>query len=274
MSSKDPRARDRIIGARLRAIRTKRAKISLERAAEMAGWATARLSRTERGLRRITTDEVATLLTAWQIPVAEREEVVADVQAEASSGWWDRPLPGVPAEMGALASYEADACELVDASITIVPGLLQTYETAIGVMTADNRPDRDMEASWLARLRRQQILGKLDYTAYIGYVALQTPYGGTAGLRGQLTHLLEAQDRGIRVRVVPPRQTHVLLTHSWLLMRFPQANPVVHIEVLGAAFYIHDHAVEPYVAAVDVLDRVALSQGDSRRLMSDLVKGM
>jgi hypothetical protein len=274
MSSKDPRARDRIIGAKLRAIRTKRAKISLERAAEMAGWAPARLSRTERGLRHITTDEVATLLTAWRIPVAEREEVVAEVQAEASAAWWDRPLPGVPAEVGALASYEADAHELVDASITIVPGLLQTYETAIGVMAADNRPDRDMETSWMARLRRQQILGKVDYTAYIGHVALQTPYGGTGALRGQLAHLLLAQDRGVRVRVVPLRQTHVLLTHSWLLMRFPNTNPVVHIEVLGAAFYIHDHAVEPYVGAVDVLDRVALSQGDTRKLIGDLMKGL
>src|SRR5690349_9503639 len=91
MGRNDPRARDRIIGAKLRAIRTKRVEISLEKAAELAGWAPARLSRTERGLRHITTDEVATLLTAWRIPTSEREEVVAEVQAGASSGWWDRP---------------------------------------------------------------------------------------------------------------------------------------------------------------------------------------
>ena len=69
MSRNDPRARDRIIGAKLRSIRTDRAEISLERAAEMAGWAPSRLSRTERGLRQVTTEEVATLLTAWRIPV-------------------------------------------------------------------------------------------------------------------------------------------------------------------------------------------------------------
>jgi hypothetical protein len=259
MSSKDPRARDRIIGAKLRAIRTKRAKISLER---------------ERGLRHITTDEVATLLTAWRIPVAEREEVVAEVQAGASSGWWDRPLPGVPAEMGALASYEADAYELVDASITIVPGLLQTYEMAIGIMRTDGVPEKDLEVRWMARLRRQQILGAVDYTAYIGEAALRTPYGGVDALRSQLEHLLRAQDRAMRVRIVPAGQTRVLLTHTWLLMRFAHTDPVVHIELTEAAFYIHDDGVVPYLAILERLDKVALSQGDSRRLMSDLLKGM
>ncbi|HEX6355875.1 helix-turn-helix transcriptional regulator [Actinophytocola sp.] len=273
MSRNAPRARDRIIGAKVRAIRTERAGISLERAAELAGWAPSKLSRTERGLRHITTDEVATLLTAWQIPVAEREEVVAEVQAGSSSGWWDRPLPGVPAEVGALVSYEADAHELVDVSVTIVPGLLQTYGTAIGAMWSDGVPRTDLETRWMARLRRQQILGTVDYTAYIGEAALHTPYGGADALRGQLEHLLLAQDRAIRVRIIPAHQPRVFLTHSWLLMRFPKTNPVVHVELTEAAFYVHDDGVAPYLAALERLDNVALSQGDSRRLMSGLLKG-
>jgi uncharacterized protein DUF5753/helix-turn-helix protein/2-keto-3-deoxy-galactonokinase len=274
MSRNDPRARDRIIGAKLRAIRTERAEISLERAAELAGWAPARLSRTERGLRNITTDEVATLLTAWQIPVAEREEVVAEIQAGSSSGWWDRPLPGVPAEVGALASYEADAHELMDVTVGIIPGLLQTYETAIGVMRADAVPETDLETRWMARMRRQQILGKVDYTAYISQAALEVAFGGTEALRGQLDHLLQAQNRGIRVRIIPARQTKVLLHHSWLFMRFPNTKPVVHVELDAAAFYIHDGGVAPYAASLDRLEGVALSQGDSRKLMSDLLKGL
>jgi Domain of unknown function (DUF5753)/Helix-turn-helix domain len=273
MSRNDPRARDRIIGAKLRAIRTERARISLERAAEMAGWASSRLSRTERGMRHIATDEVATLLTAWGIPTGEREEVLAEVQAGSSSGWWDRPLPGVPAEVGALASYEADAHELVDVSASLVPGLLQTYETTVGVMRADGVPERDIETRWMARLRRQQILGKVEYTAFIGETALRTPYGGTDAQREQWEHLLQAQDRGIRVRIVPEHQTRVLVTHAWLLMRFPNTNPVVHVGLLGAAFYVHDQAVAPYIAALERLDRIATSQSESRKLIGDLMKG-
>lgn len=274
MGKSDPRARDRIIGAKLRAIRTERVDISLERGAEMAGWAPSRLSRTERGLRHVTTDEVATLLTAWGIPTGEREEVLAEVQAGSSSGWWDRPLPGVPAEVGALASYEADANELTHVAISAVPGLLQTYETAISVLRANNVAEEDVETRWMARLRRQQILGKVDYTAFIDQTALQTPFGGTAAFRGQLEHLLGAQDRGIRIRVVPERQTKVLILHSWQLMNFPNTKPVVHIELSAASFYIHDKDVAPYTAALERLDRVALSQGDSRKLISELMKGL
>lgn len=240
----------------------------------MAGWSPSRLSRTERGLRHITTDEVAILLTAWRIPAGEREEVLAEVQAGSSSGWWDRPLPGVPPEMGALASYEADANELVDVSITAIPGLLHTYETAIGVFRADAVPAQDMETRWMARLRRQQILGAVDYTAYVGQIALQTAYGGKGALRGQLEYLLQAQDRGVRVRIVHARQTQVLLGHSWLLMRFPNTHPVVHVELAGAAFYVHDNAVVPYLATLERLDGIALSQGESRTLIGDLMKGL
>jgi transcriptional regulator with XRE-family HTH domain len=272
MSRNDPRARDRIIGAKLRAIRTERAEISLERAAELAGWAPARLSRTERGLRNITTDEVATLLTAWKIPVAEREEVVAEVQAGSSSGWWDRPLPGVPAEVGALASYEADAHELVQVAITVVPGLLQTYETAIGAMRADAVPDTDLETRWMARLRRQQILGKLDYTAFLAQGVLRTAFGGTEALRGQLKHLLQAQERGIRIRIIPLHQPQVLLHHAWQLMRFPNTKPVVHIELSLGSFYLHDRDVAPYLAALQRLDRAALTQGESRKIMGEMLK--
>ncbi|HEX6357330.1 helix-turn-helix transcriptional regulator [Actinophytocola sp.] len=274
MSRNDPRARDRIIGAKLRAIRTERAGIPLERAAAMAGWSASRLSRTERGLRHISTDEVATLLTAWQIPVAEREEVVAEVQAGTSSGWWDRPLPGVPAEVGALASYEADANELVDVSVRAVPGLLHTYETAIGVMRAIGVPPEDMETRWMARLRRQQILGKVDYTAYIDETALRASYGGVDALRGQLQHLLQAQDRAMRVRIIPTHQTQVLVLHSWLWMSFPNTKPVIHVELTAGAFYIHDDDVEPFNVVLDRLDRVALSQTDSRKLISGLMKGL
>jgi hypothetical protein len=274
MGKSDPRARDRIIGAKLRAIRMERAEISLERAAEMAGWSPSRLSRTERGLRHITTDEVATLLTAWRIPTGEREEVLAEVQAGSSSGWWDRPLPGVPSGVGALASYEADANELVDVSIRAVPGLLHTYETALAAMRATGVPDADVETRWMARLRRQQILGKVDYTAYIDEMALRTPYGGAGALRGQLEHLLRAQDRAMRVRIIPAHQTQVLILHSWLWMGFPNTKPVIHVELTMGAFYIHDEDVAPYTAVLERLDRVALSQSDSRKLIDGLMKGL
>lgn len=272
---REPLPRDRLIGARIRAIRTERCKISLEKGAALAQWSPARLSRTERGLRPVTLDEVATLLTAWQLPVDEREQVLAEMQTGSSSGWWDRPIPGVPAEVGALASYEADASELIDVAIAAVPGLLQTKETAVAVMAADGATPEDIETRWMARLTRQQVLGRLTYTAYITDTALMTGYGGAAALHGQLEQLLRAQDAGREIRIMPARQTRVLLLHSWLLMRFPSIPPVVHVELVNSGgFYIHGDDVRPYEAALARLNRLALSQGDSRKLLRETLKGL
>jgi hypothetical protein len=272
---KEPTARDRIIGARLRAIRTERAGLSLERAAEIAEWAPARLSRTERGLRHITTDEVATLLTSWKLPGSEREEVLAEIQASSSRGWWDRPIPGVPQDVGALASYEADATGLVSVAIAVVPGLLQTYETAVASMAAGGAPEGDIETRWMARLRRQQVLGKANYRAFISETALTTRYGGDAGLRGQLEHLLKAQNAGVEIRIMPARQTRVLLLHSWLMMEFPHTSPVVHVELTSSgAFYIHGDDVLPYTRDLERLNRISAPQADSRRLITEWMKGL
>lgn len=273
MPVKGPQSRDRVIGAKLRAIRKERAGLSLEAAAKLAQWSLARMSRTENGQRKVTIEEVATLLTVYKLPVADREEVLAELQAGSSSGWWDRPLPGVPPEVGALASYEADANELIDVSIAAIPGLLQTYETATAVMRAAGAAEEDIETQWMARLRRQQILGTVDYTAFISVTALRTQHGGPAARGRQLEHLASAQRRGIAVRAIPERQTSVLLLHSWLWMGFPKTNPVVHAEVLSGAFFLHEEDAEPYTVALQRLDQVSLSTTESRKVITDVLKG-
>jgi Domain of unknown function (DUF5753)/Helix-turn-helix domain len=271
---KEPQARDRIIGARIRAIRTERVGLSLERAAEIAQWPPAKLSRTERGLRHVTIEEVATLLTAWQLPGDEREQVLDEIQVGSSSGWWDRPIPGVPQEVGALASYEADAYELVDVAVTTVPGLLQTYETAVGVLSSDGVRPEDIETSWMARLRRQQILMKITYRAFISETVLRTQFGGAGALRDQLAHLLLTQDRGIEVRVIPAHQTSVMVLHPFMLMRFPNTTPVVHVELAAGAFYVHGKDVAPYESILQRLQRLALSPGDTRTIVTELMEGL
>jgi transcriptional regulator with XRE-family HTH domain len=66
-----PRPRDRILGARLRAIRKERTKLSLEDAAKALEWSLATMSRIENGRRRITTEDMATILTVYRIRSAE-----------------------------------------------------------------------------------------------------------------------------------------------------------------------------------------------------------
>jgi hypothetical protein len=267
-----PRPRDRIVGARLRAIRKERTEHSLEAAAKLLGWGLATMSRTENGQRHITTEEVAMILTAYRIPSAEREDVIAEARAENASGWWDRPLPGVPSEMGTLASYANDATSLTNWAVSLVPGLLQTEDYAMALMLSQDWPTDVAELRWLARRRRQKILGTVDYTASISETALRTPFGGPDGHRKQIKHLLDARDRGISIRVVPEHLPVGLISHSWLYMTFPNTSPVVNVEIAGGGVYLHDDQALPYANLLPRLDHIALPTRESQTRLRSIIK--
>ncbi len=269
---RQPRPRNRRIGARLRAIRKQRTDLSLEAAAELLGWSPATLSRTENGHRDITSEEVATMVTAYQLPPAERTEIIQDARAEHSAGWWDRPLPGVPEEMGVLASYAAEADSLTDWAVTLVPGLLQTEPYAMALMLSDGISEEDAQLRWVARKRRQRILGNVDYTAFVHEAALRVAFGGKDAHREQLAHLAAARDRGIAIRVVPGRLPYGVISHSWLYMTFPNTRPVVNVEVAEGGVYLFDDQAKLYTGRVELLKQVALSSQESSALLRSFVE--
>jgi|SRR3954469_20072249 len=264
---KAPRARDRVIGARLKAIRSERTDLSLEQAAALAQWSPATHSRIENGKRTISTEDVATLATIYRLTAAERDELVAEAKAGDSAGWWDRPLPGVPEDLGTLASYEAEATGITEWSVNVVPGLLQTYQYAVGLMRSNDIDPGDIEMRWMARMRRQQVLGTVEYTAFVGEAALRTPFGGQDALRGQLQNLIEARRRGIRVRVLPEHSPYMLVGQPWLMIEFANASPVVHVEVRNGAVFLHDEVANTYYAALTKLDQVTLSAAASLAML-------
>lgn len=230
------------------------------------------MSRIENGRRHISTEDIAVILGVYQIPAVEREEVIAEAKAENSSGWWERPLPGVPSEVGTLASYAADANSLTDWSVSLVPGLLQTEAYAMALMSSDDVPVEIAELRWVARRRRQQILGTLDYAAFISETALRTPFGGPNAHRAQILHLLDARVRGIPVRVVREHLPVGVISHSWLYMTFRHAPPVVNVEVAESGVYLHDDQAAPYSKVMKLLDRIALSVADSQTMFRSMVK--
>lgn len=269
---KAPRARDRILGARLRAIRREQTTLTLEEAAALAQWSPSTMSRIETGKRHISPECVATISMAYKLSLAQREELIEAARAGDSSGWWDCALPGVPSEIGTIASYEADAFRLTDWSVNLVPGLLQTYEYAVGLLRSFHFETGDIEMRWLARMRRQQVLGAVDYSAFIGEAALRTPFGGRDAMRGQLQALVGAAARGIRTRVLAEHCPTYLVTHSWLLMEFPNTTPVVNVEAIDGSTFLHDGAAKSYLPLMTELDRLALSAPASQALMRKILE--
>ncbi|MGB3437604.1 MAG: helix-turn-helix transcriptional regulator [Actinophytocola sp.] len=271
MAGKDATTRDRQVGLRLRALRETRG-VTQEALAVVVGLSPSMLQRMETGKRRIEPETVATITTYLQVPANERQELIDVLKAGDKGGWWEHPLPGVPEEMGLLASYAADADSLTDWSLLLVPGLLQIEPYARAMWIANGVPAEEADLRWVARKRRQEILGTIDYTAFIYEGALHVPFGGPEVHRQQITHLMTARDRGISVRIVRERQPIGVLLHSWLYMTFPSVDPVVNVEVYGGGFYLEEDRVEPYTRRVEMLHDLALSSSESRSMLQALLK--
>ncbi|EWC58530.1 putative DNA-binding protein [Actinokineospora spheciospongiae] len=267
---KNPQARDRTIGAQLKAVRLEQTPLNLEAAARAIGWSTATLSRTENGKRHITSEDVAMVLAVYGVPMTQRGELIESARAGVQAGWWSRPLPGVFPDVGTLASYEASARAITNWSLNFIPGLLQTERYATDLMIEDGVDPHDAEMRWLARLRRQAVLPTVDYVAFLHEAALYMPFGGVDALREQLGHLVQASTRGHAVRIVRGRVPHRLLLHPWLLMHFPDAPPVLNVELHGSSVYLHDDEVDSYENMRSALDRLALSTAESRSMIEQL----
>jgi transcriptional regulator with XRE-family HTH domain len=267
-----PQARDRALGAQLKAIRTQQTELSLEAAAEMMRWSSATMSRIENGKRHISAEDVASILAVYRIPMDQRGALIRRAKAIDEPGWWSHPLPGVPEELGVLASYESEANVLTDWSVNIVPGLLQTYEYAKAYMLDKGTSIEDIEMAWMARLRRQQGLSKVEYTAYIGEAAIRTPFGSAEILTEQLRQLIELTKRGLGIRLVSQHAPCAGLYHSWLLLEFPDSPPIAHIELLRGGVFLHDPEVEHYVHQRAKLHKIALSTTESRDTLRKLIE--
>jgi transcriptional regulator with XRE-family HTH domain len=259
---------------RLRKIREDRARISLEAAARITGISDSTLYRMETGKRRISTEEVAMVTTAYGVSLDERQEIIQFVKSGDPGGWWEKPLPGVPEEMGTLASYESEALTLTDWAVMLIPGLLQVESYARALLASDGVGREDADLRWIARKRRQRILGTKDYTAFIYETALRLPFGGRQVHREQLKHLYGARDRGIGLRVLRADQAVSLLSHSWLYMTFPNVSPVVNVEMLSGGVYLQDDRVDPYTGRLRMLDTLALSVSETQTMLGQALKEM
>lgn len=271
MAGKDATTRDRQVGLRLRALREARG-VTQEGLARAVDLHPSMLQRMETGKRRIEPETVATITTFLKVPARERRDLIDFLKTGDKGGWWEHPLPGVPEEMGLLASYADDADSLTDWSLLLVPGLLQIEPYARAEWITNEVSPDDADLRWVARKRRQEILGKLDYTAFIYAEALHVPFGGAAVHKQQIRHLLTARDRGVSVRVVRERQPLGVLSHSWLYMTFPNLAPVVNVEVYGGGFYLQEDRVEPYTRRVRLLHDLALSGSESRSVLQRVLK--
>ncbi|HET9140424.1 helix-turn-helix transcriptional regulator [Actinophytocola sp.] len=264
--------RDRALGAELRVLREQSGK-SLAEVAGAIHWNVSTLSRLERGQRHISPEAIKGLAVIYDLPPQRRDALLARASEPVALGWWDRPPAGLTNSLGALASYEHEAVRLTDWSPGVVPGLLQTKEYSIAIMRDWGVSDNDLNPRLGARMQRQELLNRreVDYTAFIGAAALDNRMCGVDDFIRQLRHLARVSVRdGVTVRIVDAPTSFAL--SSWYLMDFRHTGPVVHLEHLRSATFLFDKETNAYVTARAKLDKIALSEPESRDRIEGLIE--
>lgn len=271
MPRKSPGARDKGIGAQLRVLREE-AHLTVRAAATAVGWDKGRLSRIETGNQIITIEDVAALLAILGVTDERRDQMHALVRND-EPGWWEKNL-GVTKESATLADYESRATEVVSWAPLLIPGLLQTMDYANAFMDLYGISSDDIGLRLGARARRQRAVSGTPYAAYLGEPALRTIVGDRRVMAAQLAALIDRDD--ISVRVVPAAaRAHLGQLGAFLLLRFPVAPTVAHVELLSSGVFQDDpRLTAPYETALAQVGSVALGETESASLIVNIRREM
>jgi hypothetical protein len=213
------------------------------------------------------------LAVVYKLPTKRRHELVQRAKEPSALGWWDRPPPGVPRELGALASYEAEAISMVDWSPGLLPGLLQTPAYTRAILDENGVTEYEVEPRLRARQQRQLLLERrdVDYHAFLGMAALTNHLGDKAAFVEQLRQVHRLSRRqGISIRVVEVPTCFSI--GSWYLMYFEQTGSVVVVEHLGSTTFLFDEETKPYTACRVKLNKMALSEQETRDKIDLLIE--
>jgi transcriptional regulator with XRE-family HTH domain len=252
----------------------KRLDLSMLTVAERLEWSESTVSRLENGRRNIDPEDVSALLAIYGVTGRDRDRLMAMARTPDEPSWLDNSMPGVPVTSVKLAEYETDAIRVTDWAPLLVPGLLQTMEYTRAFMLGDEIPDSAVGSRLMARQRRQeQILSRAQFVAYIDEFVLHRRIGGPRVFARQLRHLIEmANEDAVTLRIVPgTTDRHPGLAGPFLLLEYPTATPIVHVELRRSGVFLTGREdTDPYLAAVTQLASISLDQGQSLQLLSEV----
>jgi transcriptional regulator with XRE-family HTH domain len=254
-----------VLGARLRRLR-ETAGVSCEDAGKAIRGSGSKISRLELGRTRIKPRDVADLLTLYGIvDDGERATMLALAEHGNAVSWWQDHADVVPAWLEQYLELEQAATLIRTYQVQVIPGLLQTEDYCRAIIRSGRRDPHDAEIERRVELRmaRQQAALHRDEPvrlwAVLDEASLRRPVGGTAVMRAQIRHLLEAaQLPSVKIQVLPlSADVRALGGGCVAMLRFSEAElpDVVYLEHLFTAVYLNKPAdTAPYR---DLLNRLA-----------------
>lgn len=247
--------------------------------ARKIGLSPASISRIEDGSKIPTPEEVASLLTVYEIVGPPREILLALTRDAAESGWWQRHNTDYRKSFNTLTSLESDACTITTFELGQIPGLLQGSVYVEALLREDGQiPDEQVRRLIDARMSRQQVMFRKEpvhLSAFIDESALYRMPGSTAVMHRQLEYLLRMTAKSnVIIRVVPcsagPRAGEIGAFH---LIRFTDSPAVVRTANWGSVLYMENAAeIDRYEQAVHWLLKHALDTGESIGLITRLIR--
>jgi transcriptional regulator with XRE-family HTH domain len=265
------------LGGRLRDARTAR-NISQRKLAELlvgTGIDQSKISRIESGERAIDQSEIAAILNALNVTGDEADEILELALTEASEPHSWTSVGVVAGDVSALVNYEHMATAIIEWSLTLVPGLLQTSETTRAILHALGTPPRQIPAMVATRAGRREIITRknspVHYTCYIGEAALHAAIGGQKTRIEQLEHLvamIEALEN-LDVHIVP-------IEADWnpghygptMIVQINEQKTVVVLEnPLSGSFWQGEEVVAAYQRSANQMHDVAMGTEHSTGLI-------
>ncbi|MBS2964658.1 helix-turn-helix domain-containing protein [Actinocrinis puniceicyclus] len=271
-----PTVRRLILGTQLRRLR-ERAEITRAEAAYSIRGSESKLSRMESGRVGFKERDVADLLTLYGVTEQAERAKVLDLVAQSNvQGWWHAYSDLMPKWFEDYIGLEESASQIKVYELQFVPGLLQTRDYALSILSRGRPENADVDAERKLRLRMQRQKVLLGQNAprlwtVIDESVLYRRLGGARVLRAQLDHLLEVTTlANISLQVVPYHTSGYGAEGPFTLLRFgePELSDIVYVEHLAGALYLEKpEEIEIYSRALDRLAVEAETPARSRQIL-------
>jgi transcriptional regulator with XRE-family HTH domain len=260
------------LGIRLRDIR-KDAGLSATALAQRAGWQASKVSKIEHGKQTPSEQDLGAWCEHCRAPGHLPDLIAAVRSIETQFAEWRRIMRG-----GVRRRQQASATVYERARLfriyepAVVPGLLQTREYAIAVLSTFidfiRVPD-DAEQGAAARLERQRVLthGDRRFHMVLGEQALRTSVGGAEVMAGQLEHLLAAlRLPRLRLGIIPATAPYRVPLNNgfWIL-----DEALVQFDTYSAELsLVRPDEITLYGRAFERLAALAVYGAESRALIA------
>lgn len=253
-------------------------------AADRMGWDATRLSRVERGLYRVSPDEVRRFAAMLEVDdPAAVEEVAAVAEEPPGAGWWAPYAGRIGSHYLDFIELEAEARTIRIHHPVVIPGPLQSPGYAREILTeAASREQGRAEMLVNIRVARQEILTRnepVHIHALVPESALHARFGGGPNImREQLHRLLDVSEMSnVTLQIVPLTAHPAYVSKgpvTLLGFRHPWV-PVASVDnPMGGSHTEDPEQVEYLEGEFGEIVSIALSVSDSREILTEYLEGL